>query len=33
MNAPTGDKLKLTERMVAFLNYCFADPLKVVHED
>lgn len=33
MIAPTGDKLKVTDRMVAFLNYYFADPLKVVHED
>jgi len=32
MIAPTGDKLKFTDKMVAFLNYYFADPLKV-HEE
>lgn len=29
MIAPTGDKLKLADRMAAFLNYYFADPLKL----
>lgn len=29
MVAPIGDKLELTDRMIAFLNYYFADPLKV----
>lgn len=29
MVAPIGDKLELTDRMIAFLNYYFADPLEV----
>lgn len=32
MIVPTSDKLKLTDRMVAFINYYFTAPIKVLHK-